>query len=116
MVENGQSPELNQVSRTSGSCSMRADPQCAHCKGASRDTVISVQSAQCHAGMRCPHQSCREMHQSRMFSIQLKNVLFQLSGTNVMRPEFTASSTLAASGLVFTNHCVETSGSTTVPQ
>src|ERR1700676_4892206 len=93
---------------------MRADPQCAQALGASRATVIFRQSAQCQAGMRWPHQSWREMHQSRMFSIQLKKVLFQFSGTKAMRPEFTASRTLAASGLVLTNHCVETSGSTMV--
>ena len=57
--------------------------------------------------MRCPHHSWREMHQSRMFSIQLKNVLFQLSGTNWMRPSFTAAMAFSASGFVFTNHCVE---------
>ena len=56
------------------------------------------------------------MHQSRMFSIQLKNVLFQLSGTNWMRPSFTAAMAFSASGLVFTNHCVEISGSTMVLQ
>src|SRR5438552_18964465 len=95
---------------------MLADPQWAHTFGVCRATVISLQPAQCQAGMRCPHQSWREMHQSRIFSIQLKNVLFQLSGTKTMRPEFTASRTLAASGLVLTNHCVDTSGSTTVPQ
>ncbi len=33
-----------------------------------------------------------------------------------MRPSFTAAMALSASGLVFTNHCVETSGSTMVPQ
>jgi predicted dehydrogenase len=41
-----------------------------HSVGSSRLTMISPQSSQCHAGMRCPHQSWREMHQSRMFSSQ----------------------------------------------
>ena len=40
--------------------------------GASRATVISPQSLQCQAGIRWPHQSCREMVQSRIFSSQLK--------------------------------------------
>src|ERR1700687_4742080 len=66
--------------------------------------------------MRWPHQSCREIHQSRMFSIQLKNVFSELLGTKTMRPSRTAAIAFAASGVVFTNHCVETSGSTTVPQ
>src|SRR5271168_5187360 len=104
MVENGHRLELNQVSSTSGSCSMRDEPHFTQAAGVSRATVISRQSAQCQAGMRCPHQSWREMHQSRMFSIQLKNVLFQLSGTNWMRPSLTAAIAFSASGLVFTNH------------
>src|SRR5580658_4510210 len=112
MVENGHRLELNQVSRTSGSCSMPDDPQWEHFWGASRATVISRQFAQCQAGMRCPHHSCREMHQSRMFSIQLKNVFSQLSGTKRIRPSRTAAMAFAAIGFVLTNHCVETSGST----
>ena len=56
------------------------------------------------------------MHQSRMLFIQLKNVVFQFSGTKRMRPLFTAASTFSASGFVRTNHCVETSGSTMVLQ
>src|SRR5579871_4615343 len=116
MVENGQRLELNQVSSTSVSCSMRADEQCAQAAGVSRDTVILWQSAQCQAGMRWPHQSWREITQSRIFSIQWKNVFSQLSGTKRMRPSRTASMAFAAIGVVLTNHCVETSGSTMVPQ
>ena len=37
-----------------------------------RATVMAEHSVQCHAGIRWPHQSWREMHQSRMFSIQWK--------------------------------------------
>ena len=37
--------------------------------GVSRATVISLQALQCHAGMRWPHQSWREMHQSWMLVI-----------------------------------------------
>ena len=40
----------------------------------------------------------------------------QLSGTNSMRPLSTASIAFSASGFIFTNHCVETSGSTTSSQ
>jgi len=29
---------------------------------------MPLQSRQCQAGMRCPHHSCREMHQSLMFA------------------------------------------------
>ena len=45
-------------------------PQCAHSQASVRDTVISPQSSQYHAGILCPHQSWREMHQSWTFSIQ----------------------------------------------
>ena len=34
------------------------------------DVDIALRSY--HAGIRCPHQSCREMHQSRMLRIQRK--------------------------------------------
>ena len=39
--------------------------------GSSTATITSPQSSQYQTGMRCPHHSWREMHQSRMFSIQL---------------------------------------------
>ncbi len=86
-VENGHRLELNQVSSTSGSCVSLVDRNVGHrrCFASYGDLL---QSPQCHAGMRWPHQSWREMHQSRMFSIQLKNVLFQFSGTNWMWPSF----------------------------
>src|SRR5262249_5872486 len=116
MVENGQSPELNQVSSTSGSCSSSADPQRAQLAGASRATMTSPHFRQCQAGMRWPHQRCLDTHQSRMLYIHSKYVLLQFSGTNSMRPASTAWMALAASGFIFTNHCVETSGSTTVLQ
>ena len=63
--------------------------------------------------MRCPHQSWREMHQSCMFSIQLKYIFDQRSGTNLTSPDFTASMAGSASGFIFTNHCFERRLSTT---
>src|ERR1039457_6806314 len=114
MVENGNRPELNQVSSTSLSCSIRDDPQWEQISGAVRVTVNWPHSAQCHAGMRWPHQSWREMHQSRMLSIQWKYVLFQFSGTNWMRPSSTAALACSASGFSRMNHCVETNASTMV--
>ena len=39
--------------------------------GASSATISSLQSWQVQAGMRCPHQIWRLMHQSRILSIQL---------------------------------------------
>ncbi len=60
----GSRPEENQVSRTSVSCVMSAELQVAQWVGVSRETVMAAQALQCHAGMRWPHQSWREMHQS----------------------------------------------------
>ena len=56
------------------------------------------------------------MHQSWMLLIQWKYVFDQLSGTNLVFPCSTASIAGLASGCIFTNHCVEIIGSTTVSQ
>jgi hypothetical protein len=67
-VENGHSAEENQVSSTSSSC--RSGPaQDEHPAGASSATTVVPQASQYQAGMRCPHQSWREMHQSWMLRI-----------------------------------------------
>ena len=71
IVLNGQSCELNQVSSTSVSCSS-APPHAARASASPRDTIVSPHAAQYQAGIRWPHQSCREMHQSWMFVIQSK--------------------------------------------
>src|SRR5207237_9731302 len=115
-VENGQRPLENHVSSTSVSWRRSAELQRGQAVGVSRATMISLHSPQCQAGMRWPHQSWREMHQSRMLYIHSKYVLDQLAGTNSMRPFSTTSMAFSASGLVLTNHCVEMSGSTGVLQ
>src|SRR6266403_135507 len=79
-VENGQRPEENQVSSTSGSWRRFSSSHCGHVFGSSRRTIVWPFFAQYHAGMRCPHHSCREMHQSWMFSIQEKYVFSQCAG------------------------------------
>ena len=56
-VEKGQSAEENQVSSTSGSCSMFLLWQASHSVASSLETVTWPQSAQYQAGMRWPHQS-----------------------------------------------------------
>src|SRR5262249_14113523 len=67
-VENGQSPDENQVSRTSGSwCT--APPHFGHAVRSTRETWTEPSLSQYQAGIRCPHQSCREIHQGRMFCI-----------------------------------------------
>ncbi len=50
---------------------MRVEPHFSQRSGSVLATVVWRQSAQCQAGMRCPHHNCRLMHQSRMFSSQL---------------------------------------------
>ena len=70
-VEKGHSAEENQVSRVSSSCFRAVQPHFGQAAGSSRLTTISPQSGQYHAGIRCPHHSWREIHQSRIFSIQL---------------------------------------------
>ena len=66
--------------------------------------------------MRWPHQIWRLMHQSRMFSIQLKKTLSQRLGWMVTSPLRTASMAGWARGFMRTNHCLERRLSTTVWQ
>ena len=56
------------------------------------------------------------MHQSRMFSIQLKYDFSNRSGTKRMSPFFTASSAGAVNGFMSTNHCLDTIDSIVVWQ
>ena len=118
-VEWGHSPELNQVSSTSLSCRRFCDRQLPHSSGSSTAAVWWPQSSQYHTGMRCPHHSWRLMHQSRMFSSQLRYTRVKRSGTSLIRPSTTAAWALPAmeSGCswdpTLTNHCWVNSGSTT---
>src|ERR1700675_4679916 len=116
MVENGHSAELNHVSSTSGSCVSWPEPHFAHFDGVSRATMISLQWPQYQAGIRCPHQSWREMHQSRMLRIHSKYSVRRLSGKMSTSPRSTAAIAGSANGFIFTNHCVEARGSMMVPQ
>ncbi len=70
-MENGQSPEENHVSSTSVSW-RRAPPHCGHALRSVRETCMLPSLSQYQTGMRWPHQSWREIAQSRMFSIQWK--------------------------------------------
>src|SRR6202051_698355 len=110
MVENGHSAELNHVSSTSGSCVSLPEPHFVHFDGVSRATIISLQSPQCQAGIRCTHHSCREMHQSRMLRIHSKYSVRRLSGMSSTSPRSTAAMAGSARGFIFTNHCVEGRG------
>ena len=59
---------------------MSALPQWEQAEGSVRETVIFEQALQYHTGMRCPHQSWRDMHQSRMERSQLEYVFSHLCG------------------------------------
>src|SRR5262245_26383128 len=113
ITENGQSCDENQVSSTSGSCVNFFEPQVAQTAGSSSETVRWPFS-QVNAGIRWPHQSCREMHQSWMFSIHAKYVFAHDSGTKRISPFSTARIAGSARGAIFTNHCSERYGSMTV--
>jgi len=62
---------LNQVSSTSGSWVRAVPPHSGQDAGVSTAQISRPQPSQVQNGMRCPHHSCREMHQSRMLRIQL---------------------------------------------
>src|ERR1700739_3480228 len=102
IVEKGQSAELNQVSSTSGSCVNFPEPHLEHAFGAPPATMISLQSRQYHAGIRCPHQSCREIHQSRMLRIHSKYSVRRFSGTISTPPPSTPAIARSAKRFLFT--------------
>src|SRR6266581_8657795 len=85
-VEWHQSCDENQVSSTSSSCrkALAGWPDRRDASSTLRATNTLPDSSY-HAGMRCPHQSCREMHQSCTWSSQWLYVDVQCSGTNLMR-------------------------------
>ncbi len=102
------------MSRTSGSCSTRP-PQAGH------DSIVALMLActpshswQYQMGIRCPHQSCREIVQSWMFSSQLSYTPLKRSGTNASSPLRAASSAGSARGAICTNHCLLINGWITV--
>src|SRR5450432_3595597 len=84
-VEWHHSAEENHVSRTSSSwrSAPAGLPDWREASSASRATY-TLPASSYHAGMRCPHQSCREMHQSCTLSSQWLYVEVQCSGTNLM--------------------------------
>ena len=113
-VENGHSPELNHVSKMSGSCwsSAAGRPQTAQASGpASSDDTVTWPSGQYQAGMRWPHHSWRETFQSRMLVSQCSQVFSNRSGRIRVRPLRVASSARSASGVVRMNHWVLSRGS-----
>src|SRR5258706_14906457 len=82
-VEWHQSAEENQVSSTSSSwrSAPAGLPALRPASSALRATKTFPASSY-HAGIRCPHQSWREMHQSCTFASQLFEQKAQCLGTN----------------------------------
>ncbi len=109
-VENGQRPEENQVSSTSGSWTSLSVPAWAAASSKLWATKTRPSSVY-QAGIWWPHQSWREMHQGLMFSSQCSQVFTQVSGTSVRRPSCAASSACRAMPDTSQNHCVDTIGS-----
>src|SRR5947209_4244596 len=101
MVENGHRPDENQVSSTSSSWC-----QPGPVGGSSSGPTHTVSpEGPYQTGIRCPHQSCREMHQSCRLSTQSKYRLAMSGGLIATSPERTASPAILARGSTFTNHC-----------
>src|SRR5690606_5445002 len=63
------------------------------------------------AGIRCPHHSWREIHQSFTFSIQCLYEAKNFSGISLMVPFSTYSKAGFASWSILQNHCIESLGS-----
>ena len=115
-VENGHSPELNQVSKMSGSwvSSAAGRPQASQAPGpAVAGLTVTWPSGQYQAGIRWPHQSWRLTFQSRISVSQCSQTLSKRSGRMSVRFERVAARAASARGAVRTNHCVLRRGSTT---
>ena len=107
-VANGQSAELNQVSRTSSSCS--------HPSPSGGVSPTWVSSPRYQTGSRCPHQSWREMHQGGIFSIESRYWRRAPSGMTRTFPWVTTSTARRAISSIRQNHCSEMSGSIRSPE
>src|SRR6266568_4243658 len=107
-VEWHHSAEENHVSSTSSSCrsALTGLPASFAASSALRATKMFPASSY-HAGIRCPHQSWREMHQSWTLSSQWLYVDVQWSGTNRMFcggfPSGSGRLALTASKQIFLN-------------
>mmetsp|Transcript_16626 Transcript_16626/g.55880 ORF Transcript_16626/g.55880 Transcript_16626/m.55880 type:complete len:268 (+) Transcript_16626:969-1772(+) len=134
--EKGKRPEENHVSSTSSSRARRAAPESSsaprpRASRASRSASASQRATMgspsdtsspsaplrttYHAGMRWPHQSCRDTHQSWMFSSHRYQVALWKSGRILSAPERTASTARAASVSQRTHHWGLSRGSITSP-
>ena len=100
------------MSRTSGSWVSRSGVVPASAAASSTSCATQTRpSSSYQAGIWCPHQSWREMHQGRIPSSQCSQVFSQDSGMSRKSPLRDASSARAAIPETSQNHCVETSGS-----
>lgn len=100
------------MSRTSLSC-VQPSPVGGSSSG---PTQTISPSGPCQTGMRCPHHSWREMHQSWRLSTQSKYRFSISCGWILTLPSRTASPAALASGATLTHHCMDSRGSTVVLQ
>ena len=115
-VDHGHSPELNHVSKMSGSwtSSEAGRPQVPQAAGPPASSLtVTWPSGQYQAGIRWPHHSWRLTFQSWIEVIQCSQTFSNRGGTISVRPERVASRAIAASGPVRTNHWVLRRGSMT---
>ena len=113
-VENGHRPELNHVSKMSGSwvSSAAGRPHVSQADGpVSAAVSVTWPSGQYQAGIRWPYHSWRLTFQSRMFVSQFSQTFSKRSGRIPVRPERVASRAASARGVVRMNHCVLRRGS-----
>ncbi len=113
----GHNHELNQVSITSSSCLMFCEdnPLASNCDFASSIVLATSISPLLlyHAGMRWPHHSWREIHQSRTLAIQWWYVFLNLAGISWILSFITCSNAGLVMVSIFTNHCIDKRGSIT---
>src|SRR5690554_5003843 len=82
-VENVHSADENHVSNTSSSCRNGISPRlCLLRTSSSLRPTYTLPCSSYHAGIRCPHHNCREMHQSWISRIQAKYIFSYCLGTN----------------------------------
>src|SRR5699024_967406 len=110
IVENGHSPEENQVSSTSVSWVYPAGAS------SSGPTHTTSPSGPYQMGIRWPHHSCREMHQSCMSSTQSNQRGSWLVGWITVSTSRTASPAILANSNTRTYHCRDSRGSIGSPE
>ncbi len=114
-MANGQSADENQVSSTSSLRFSSVEPHSSQAEGSS-STQVTCPSAHSHRGSWCPHQICREMHQSGAFSSESIAKRCCDSGWYRTRRSRSAASAGCFSSSILHHHWSEISGSIRLSQ